>query len=352
MTPTPRSAQTPPLRTGRFAPFRGPHCAPGSGAPARRLIATPLTVLCAFFALLVLSAGAAQAEPPKLISYGQFKSVTTNPVGVAVDNSADASSADVYVTGLYNESGESPDDKFDASGKLLSPPSPFGENFDFGVSAAVNPTNGDLYVLSALGSIAAITESGAPEGSFPVALTGEVFGFLSSAPQIAANAVGDVYVPDPFKETSPGSEKYEPNDEIHEYGPTGTLLGTFTDNGALKEPNGVAVDSAGDLWVADHGNSRIVELNSSGAPVEVNGKRVEIQSEGVQTVALDGHGDVLAISRTAKTSVDRWHRRAPIWSSTIRLARAWPTSARVPLKPAAIACRRWSRSIKTAVACM
>lgn len=108
MTLTPRSAQTPPLRTGRFAPFRGPHRAPGSGAPARRLIATPLTVLCAFFAPLVLSAAAAQAEALRLVSYGQFKSVTIKPLGVAVDNSGDASSGDVYVVGFFNESGEPP----------------------------------------------------------------------------------------------------------------------------------------------------------------------------------------------------------------------------------------------------
>ena len=51
--------------------------------------------------------------------------------------------------------------------------------------------------------------------------------------------------------------------------------------GALKEPTGVAVDSSGNLWVADHGDNRIEELSPSGAPVEVNGKPVEIESEGV-----------------------------------------------------------------------
>ena len=42
------------------------------------------------------------------------------------------------------------------------------------------------------------------------------------------------------------------------------------------------------------GTGRIVELDSSGAPVEVDGKPVEIESEGVGSVALDGHGDVFA----------------------------------------------------------
>ena len=82
-----------------------------------------------------------------------------------------------------------------------------------------------------------------------------------------------------------------------EYSPSGTLLQTFTGSGAgaLKEPTGVAIDSSGNLWVADSGNNRIVELDSSGAAVEVNGKPVEIESEGVWSVALDGHGDVFAL---------------------------------------------------------
>ena len=87
-----------------------------------------------------------------------------------------------------------------------------------------------------------------------------------------------------------------PENEVLEYSPSGTLLKTFTGSGAgaLKEPTGVAIDSSGNLWVAA-GNNRIVELDSSGAPVEVNGKPVEIESEGVWSVALDGHGDVFAL---------------------------------------------------------
>ena len=68
------------------------------------------------------------------------------------------------------------------------------------------------------------------------------------------------------------------------------------------KPTGVAVDSSGNLWVADAGNNRIEELDPSGAPVEINGKPVEIDSEGVESVALDGHGDVLAIVKNSADS--------------------------------------------------
>ena len=256
------------------------------GAPDERLCARRLTALALGMAgSLALCASVAQAEPPKLIFYGSFNSVTSNPIGIAVDQS----SGDLYVAGFLNQSA-APIDKFDAAGKPISPPLPFGENFNVGL--VINPTNGDLDALNAFGSINTYNpDSGAPEpgGSFPVTLPGEVFSFALQPPQIAADPAGDVYVPDPFKETSPGSGVYEPNDEIHEYSPSGVLLNTFTGEGTLKQPSAVALDSSGDLWVADSGKNRIEELSPADVPLR------EIRSDGVQNLALDGHGDVLAI---------------------------------------------------------
>ena len=102
------------------------------------------------------------------------------------------------------------------------------------------------------------------------------------------------------------------------------MLKTFTGSGAgaLKEPTGVAVDSSGNLWVA--GNNRIVELDSSGAPVEVNGKPVEIESEGVESVALDGHGDVFADVDNGADPCGEKGSPASISSSTARKAGSSP----------------------------
>ena len=250
--------------------------------------------------VLALCAGVAQAEPPKLISYGQF--VSEGP-GVAVDNSAGSSKGDVYVAGLFTSTfGQGHIYKYDSSGKLISPPSPFGEAYYAG--AAVSPANGDVYVLGQEGLFTPTTlytydpNSGALLSSFEVPASPNVIFFTDV--QIAADSAGNVYVPEPLKkkEKSPvgsGEFEYVPNDEVLEYSPGGTLLKTFTGSGpdALKEPTGVAVDSSGNLWVA--GDNRIVEVASSGAPVEVNGKPVEIKSEGVGSVALDGHGDVFAV---------------------------------------------------------
>ena len=273
--------------TGRFALPRGPHRAAGSGAPARGPIAAPfvarsLVVLCALAGLFALATAAvAQAEPPKLISYGSFSAQEPHAVDAAVEGSGD-----LFVSSLFPEgSPVSPSTlvKLDPSGKLLSPPSPFGSGHYTGV--AVSPANDEVYVLGQESPFASLEifvydpKTGALLSSFEVPASDNASVFTDV--QIAADSSGNVYVP------------VVPENKVNEYSPSGTLLHEFTDGGALSEPTSVAVNSSGDIWVA--GNDRIVEIDSSGAPVEVGGKPVEIESEGVWSVALDGQGDVFAV---------------------------------------------------------
>ena len=262
--------------------------------------------ICALWALLILTlalfAGVARAEVPTLVANGNFAS--DNGLGVAVDNScyirkltggactaADSSNGDMFVTGSFGE-GPPEIEKFDASDKLLSPPSPFAAGVNSG--AAVNPTNGDLYVASPFANEIDTYDPNTGEliSSFPVPpffteyTNAEVFGNLA---QIATDSAGDVYVPN------------GPDNEVLEYSPTPTVVGgvavplaTFTgsEKHALKGPTGVAIDSSGDLWVADFGNNRIVELNQKDEQI------TEIKSEGVRALALyehEGAVDVLAI---------------------------------------------------------
>lgn len=294
---------------------------------------------------LMLLVGVAQAEPPKLILFGTFGSgvpgsslpaqATEAALGVAVDNSALTSAGDVYVANFFNGSIN----KFDASGTLGNP-SPFGSELH--ASAAVNPVNGDLYVLNPIGSIetydpqtgALVTEcvkispgtgsytnstcTTAGSGGEYEIVTRQPFsvpsahnfvlfpGFTLGIVQIATDSSGNVYVPETFKEVekSPaGSGEFErvPNDQVLEYSPTGELLKTFTGGsgaGRLNEPTAIAVDSSGNLWVVDAGNNRIEELSAVDSPV---GKPIPIESETeglgsrLNSIALDGHGDVFAI---------------------------------------------------------
>ena len=261
----------------------------GSGARSRSLIATPLITLCA---LLALSGGVARAEVPKLVPNGNFAS--PGAFGVAVDQSSD----DVFVTGFISFSEEGAfhlgrSEKFDASEKLLSPPFALAEGLYYG--AAVNPTDGDLYVASESGSIGTYDpNTGELLSSFPVPafFSEETYEQLfGSSAQIATDSAGNVYVPN------------VPNNEVLEYSPipvcsgepvTCVPLKTFTGSGAhaLSGPTGVAVDSSGDVWVADDRNNRIEEF-------EPDGKfHAEFKSHGVRALALyehEGAVDVLAI---------------------------------------------------------
>ncbi len=268
----------------------------GRGADGERARGRTFTVLALSNAAVLacalqsaLTPGLAQAEPPKLISYGSFSTHEEYASGVAVEGSGD-----LFVSGLFEGFLHEPSTvvKLDPSGNLLSPPGAFGSAHYSGVS--VDPTNGDVYVLGEEGGFTTPAtpatifiydpNTGALVSSFEVSASRNFNGILTIV-QIAADSAGDAYVPNVAE------------NEVLEYSSTGTLLKTFTGSGAgaLKEPTAVAIDSSGNLWVADAGNNRIVELDSSGAPVEVGGKPVEIKSEGVWSVALDGHGDVFAL---------------------------------------------------------
>src|SRR5580700_4296475 len=263
----------------------------------RGLVLRVAAVLCALFAL---SAGMARAEAPKLVPNGTFAS--EGGLGIAVDNSCslhvppltgsactafDPSADDVFVTGFINFLApvSARSEKFDASGELLSPPSPFAEGANFG--AVVNPTNGDLYVASEAANEIDTYDpnTGALLSSFPVPPFGNP---LENLAQIATDSAGNVYVPN------------VPNNEVLEYSlhpacggePVECVpLKTFTgsEKHTLSKPTGVAVDSSGNVWVADDGNNRIEEFKPTGE------FKSEFKSEGVRSIALDGHGDVLAI---------------------------------------------------------
>jgi hypothetical protein len=130
--------------------------------------------------------------------------------------------------------------------------------------------------------------TGALLGSFPVASSGNFnFVFPWTVVGIAADSAGNVYVPVASRSEACGSPA---TTCVLEYSATGEPLKTFTggsDSGALKGPTSVAVDAAGNVWVADAGNQRIEELSPTDIPLG------EIKSEGVKSVAV-AHGDVFA----------------------------------------------------------
>ena len=106
---------------------------------------------------------------------------------------------------------------------------------------------------------------------------------------------GDLYVAD------------TDHNRILVYSPAGTLLARFGANGGdgspgsgsgeLNHPEAVAVDNAGDMYVADTYNNRIVELSPSGAVLAQWGSRgmADGRFHSPTGVALDAAGNVYVV---------------------------------------------------------
>ena len=83
-------------------------------------------------------------------------------------------------------------------------------------------------------------------------------GQLNGPADVAVDSFGNVWVADTF------------NNRVEEFSSTGTFLQSFgslgTGNGQFNEPNGVAVDSSGNVWVVDRENNRVEEFSQTAAP--------------------------------------------------------------------------------------
>jgi hypothetical protein len=242
------------------------------------MLRTP-RILLAVLATIMVGASAGSAAHAS-VTYGPLASFGSGQVEGPLGVSVDQASNDVYVASF-----ESPDrlKKFDASGSLLRPPSPFGNGveffvFEFFSGVAVDAVNGHLYAVDGLGQEIQSYDgsTGALLSHFSVAGSGNFFGGAVTAVQIASDPAGNVYLPN------------APNNEIQEVNPEGGVLQTIAGAGgnALKEPTGVAVDSSGNVYVADTGNARVEEFGPTGAFVNTTA------SPGVQAVAVDEAGNL------------------------------------------------------------
>jgi sugar lactone lactonase YvrE len=89
------------------------------------------------------------------------------------------------------------------------------------------------------------------------ALTGLSVGAIATTPSgLAVNSAGDIWVSSWSSNT------------VKEFSPAGAVLHTATLSspctGTLSGPYGLALDAEGNLWVADSRNNRILQLNSTG----------------------------------------------------------------------------------------
>jgi len=201
-------------------------------------------------------------------------------LGVAVDQATD----DAYVANYY--SGV---EKFSSSGTDLGsfgPPGGFFGSHWLGV--AVDPVNEDVYLYDGYNggagpAIDVFDSSGSQVSSF--AVTGPTNAFV----QIASDAAGNVYYPNKTDNT------------VQEFDSSGMLLNTFSGNatvGAFTSPQGVAVDSNGNVYVVDAG--RVVRIAGSGGQTDPAGAESVLDSGGSQDVTVDPvTGDVLVLDLNA-----------------------------------------------------
>jgi streptogramin lyase len=104
------------------------------------------------------------------------------------------------------------------------------------------------------------TRGAAAAGTFTFASkfgeSGTEAGKLKSPWGIAVDSKGNLWVADTG------------NNRIEEFGPEGKYLTKFGETGSepgkLSEPEGIVIDSKGNLWVADTGNNRIEEFGTEG----------------------------------------------------------------------------------------
>ncbi|MHB1912117.1 MAG: NHL repeat-containing protein, partial [Acidimicrobiales bacterium] len=258
-----------------------------------------------------------------------------DPTGLAVDGAGDvyiadrgndrirevsAASHDISTVAGGGGFGSSPDGT-PAAGAALEAPSGVavsssGQVFFTETSAnrirAVSPTSGDLLTVAGTGSY------GTAGGGGPA-----VSAQLAGPDQLTSDASGDLFV------TEPGAYDVR---EISAAGVISTVAGSGTegdagDNGAasaaaLNRPLGVAVDSAGDVFLSEPDGERVREVAATtgviygvagtGQPGSAGdgGPALSAQLHDPEGLATDSAGDVF-VADTANHSIREFRPPAP-----------------------------------------
>jgi tripartite motif-containing protein 71 len=212
-------------------------------------------------------------EPVPHYSYSIYDVVA--PTGVAV--TADGSR--IYAV---QSEGDRQVIAFDASGKqvasLKPPATAVGDHVP--VYVALNPVTGDVYVSDRPAATIYIYSA---DGAFLRAFDPgpDLTGWAPLG--LAFDKAGDLFV------TSVGA----PFQAVYEFGPDGRFLRTYGKADELSFPNGVAVDTAGKVYVADSNNGRLVVFDSDGNKLGLIPRGAKVGDLGLpRGTAIDDAGRI------------------------------------------------------------
>ncbi len=241
---------------------------------------------CSGLTLLVCSSASAASEEVLLSSFGSFSHVT----GVAVDEATQ----NVYAA---NGSGPEEVDVFGAEGEAPAGGAPSvltgagtpagsfefrGEPVGVAVDDSGGPSAGALYVTDVAGGgehevLDKFTLNASSAFEYVSRLTG-----FEEPVGATVDAEGNVYVSD-FG-----------HGLVHEFSAAGAELAQFS-SPLIANPEGLAVDGAGDLYVQGYGVHNLVELRrSSPSSTTVLGE-TEIAADSVTAVAVDRAANLVLV---------------------------------------------------------
>ncbi len=207
----------------------------------------------------------------------------TQPVGVAV--TPDGSR--VYVS---ESGGTSLVKVFDAKGAQLGVLKPPNDNkMHQPVYASIDPQTLEVYVTDRpTGSIYIYDAS----GKF-------VRSYTPADPIKNWQPIGMAFAPDGSLWVTDVSDPFH---RVEQFDRQGALLRTIGTAGQLNFPNGVAVSAAGDLYVTDSNNGRLLVMDGQGRPLASIGRGTGEGMLGLpRGVAVDDAGRLYVVDTTGQT---------------------------------------------------
>ena len=208
------------------------------------------------------------------ISYGYTSTTLNGPYGIAIDGSGNvwvADTGDYWVEeyssggGYLGAIGGCPNSQCAANGQLRAP---WGVAFDAkGNIWVTDGSNNRVEEFSSSGAWMLTIPSTCYGTSYPACAGSSANGSFNTPKGIAFDSSGNMWVAD------------SGNNRIEEFNSSGTYINSIgagyngisgsigssgIDSGQFNAPYGITIDSSNNIWVADYNNNRVQELDSSG----------------------------------------------------------------------------------------